>query len=428
MLVLIVNSGSSSVKFQVRDTDRSSPLCRGLIERIGLADGRFRYEPASASPREWAERFPDHRAAIGRVLAAVTDPEIGVIASVEALHAVGHRVVHGGEKLHQSTLVTPEVEALIEEASRLAPLHNPANLLGIRAVRSLLPVVPQVAVFDTGFHSTIPEEAFLYALPYELYERHGIRRFGFHGPSHAYVVLRAAELLGKPCRELNCITCHMGGGVSLTAVRAGRSVDTTVGFGTLCGVPMGTRCGDLDPAVVLYLIDELGMSSKEIHRLLYHESGLKGLSGIGSDMRDVTEAARQGNRRAELALQVFTRAARKYIAALATNLEDRLDAVVFTAGIGEHSPVARERICTGLGLLGVTLDPDRNRRAHGESVISSPDSRVAVLVVPTDEEAMIARETQRLVAAGDHHAAASSMAGHPPRDGSTTAERWRQKA
>jgi len=403
MLVLVINSGSTSVKFQLRDTEAAAPLCRGLIERIGLEGGRFRYERTGpgARPQEWAESFPDHPAALRRLLSTITDPELGVVASVETLQAVGHRVVHGGEKLSQPVIVTPEVEALIEEAGRLAPLHNPATLLGIRARRALLPAVPQVATFDTGFHSTLPEEAFLYALPYEFYQRHGIRRFGFHGASHHYVLLRAAQILGKPCEALNCVTCHIGGGVSLTAVRAGRSVDTSLGFGTLCGVPMGTRCGDLDPAVVLHLMDELRMSSAEIYRLLYHESGLKGLSGIGSDMRDITEAARQGSRRAELALAVFTRAARKHIAALAASLEGRIDAVVFTAGIGEHSPEVRERICSGLEILGVRLDPERNRMARGECVVSAPDSRVAVLVVPTDEEAMIARETCDLICAAD---------------------------
>ena len=401
MVVLVINSGSSSLKFQLRDTELSEPLCRGVIERIGLPEGRLLYEPRGGERLESAAPFPDHRAAIGRLLEAITNRDTGVIASVEALSAVGHRVVHGGEKLFQSMIITPEVEALIDEAGRLAPLHNPAHLLGIRAVRSLLPLVPQVAVFDTAFHATMAEEAFVYALPYEFYERHGIRRFGFHGTSHRYVALRAAELVGKPYRNLNCITCHLGNGVSITAVRGGRSVDTSLGFGTVCGVPMGTRSGDVDPAVVLYLIDELGQSSTEVARLLYRESGLRGLSGVTSDMRDVTEAARAGSRRAELALRVFTRSARKYIAALATCLEDRLDALVFTAGIGEHSPVVRERICSGLGILGVTLDRDRNLEACGECLISAPESRVAVLVVPTDEEMMIARETQELITAAE---------------------------
>ena len=401
MLVLVINSGSSSLKFQLREPGLPEPLCRGVIERIGLPEGRFLYEPRGGERLESSAPFPDHRAAIARLLEAITIRDTGVIASVEALSAVGHRVVHGGEKLFQSMIITPEVEALIDEAGRLAPLHNPAHLLGIRAVHSLLPVVPQVAVFDTAFHATMAEEAFVYALPYEFYERHGIRRFGFHGTSHRYVALRAAELVGKPYRNLNCITCHLGNGVSITAVRGGRSVDTSLGFGTICGVPMGTRSGDVDPAVVLYLIDELGQSSTEVARLLYRESGLRGLSGVTSDMRDVTEAAQAGSRRAELALRVFSRAARKYIAALATCLEDRLDALVFTAGIGEHSPVVRERICSGLGILGVTLDHDKNLEARGECLISAPESRVAVLVVPTDEEMMIARETQELITAAE---------------------------
>jgi len=399
VIILVINSGSSSLKFQLRDVHQSEPLCRGLIERIGLRDGRFVYEPFGGCRQVWAESFRDHRGAIRRLLEAITAPETGVIPAADAVSAVGHRIVHGGEKIFQSMLITPEVEALVEEAGRLAPLHNPAHLLGIRAVRSLLPSVPQVGVFDTAFHATMPEEAFVYALPYEFYGRHGIRRFGFHGTSHHYVALRAAELLGKPYRELNCITCHLGNGVSITAVRGGRSVDTSLGFGTVCGVPMGTRSGDVDPAVILYLIDQLGISSSEVSRLLYHESGLRGLSGVTSDMRDVTEAAREGSRRAELALGVFARSARKYVAALATCLDDRIDALVFTAGIGEHSPAVRERICRGLGILGVEIDPGKNEAAKGEADISAPGSRVPVLVIPTDEEKMIALETQALLGA-----------------------------
>ncbi|MBN1834633.1 MAG: acetate kinase [Spirochaetales bacterium] len=399
MIILVINSGSSSLKFQLRDVERPDPLCRGLIERIGLPEGRFLYEPSDGPRQEWAEAFPDHRVALERLLGAITSPDTGVIPSVDVISAVGHRIVHGGEKIFQSMVITPEVESLVEEAGRLAPLHNPAHLLGIRAVRSLLPSIPQVGVFDTAFHATMPEEAFVYALPYEFYQRHGIRRFGFHGTSHQYVALRAAELLGKPHGELNCITCHLGNGVSITAVRGGRSVDTSLGFGTVCGVPMGTRSGDVDPAVILYMIDQLGIPSAEVSRLLYHESGLRGLSGVTSDMRDVAEAAREGSRQAELALRVFTRSARKYIAALATCLADRLDALVFTAGIGEHSPVVRERICQGLGILGVAIDPQKNQSARGEVDISAPGSRTAVLVIPTDEEKMIALETQKLLAA-----------------------------
>ncbi|MBN2553055.1 MAG: acetate kinase [Spirochaetales bacterium] len=396
MRILVINSGSTSIKFQLRDMSGQAILCRGEIERIGLEGTAVRYESARG---EWNEQreVADHQAGVRLLLELISDPERGVVRSVGEIAAVGHRIVHGGESIDRAELVTPEVERIIEENSRLAPLHNPANLMGIRAVRAVFPEMPQAAVFDTAFHATIPEEAFLFGLSYDCYREHGIRRFGFHGPSHRYVFQRTARMLGRAPEELNCVTCHMGGGVSLAAIRGGRSVDTSVGFGTVSGVPMGTRAGDVDPAAVLYLLEQAGLSSREVYRLLYHESGLKGLSGVSSDVREISAAAAAGNRRAELALRVFAHAARRWIAALATSLEDRLDALVFTAGIGVNAPALRAMICSGLGVIGVRLDPQRNTAVGREAEISAAESKVRVLVIPTDEEWMIAEQTRVLL-------------------------------
>jgi acetate kinase len=396
MRILVINSGSTSIKFQLRDVVAEAILCRGVIERIGLEGGTVRYESARG---DWTEErdVPDHQEGVRLLLERIGHPELGVVRSIGEIAAVGHRVVHGGETIRQAELVTPELERIIEENSRLAPLHNPANLMGIRAVRAVFPEVRQAAVFDTAFHAAIPEEAFLFGLSYDCYRQHGLRRFGFHGPSHRYVFQRAARILGRASAEVNCVTCHMGGGVSLAAIRGGRSVDTSVGFGTMCGVPMGTRAGDVDPAAVLYLLEQAGLTSREVYRLLYHESGLKGLSGVSSDVREIAAAARGGNRRAGLALRVFAHAARRWIAALAVSLEDRLDALVFTAGIGVNAPELRAMICSGLGLLGIRLDPQRNTAVGREAEISAAESKVRVLVIPTDEEWMIAEETRALL-------------------------------
>ncbi len=397
MNILVINSGSSSIKFQLMDMDTHAPRCRGLLERISLAGGIFTYEPAGRERIKTGCDIPNHAAGIRMVLDAVCSPEAGVIRSLDEIAAVGHRIVHGGERIKKPEVLGDEVVAIVRECSKLAPLHNPPNLTGFEAVRDLLPGVPHVGVFDTAFHATMPPHAYVYALDYDLYERHGIRRFGFHGTSHQYVAMRAAAMLGKPLDNFHCVTCHMGNGVSLTAVRGGRSVDTTLGFGTMCGVPMGTRAGDVDPAIILHLIDQLGMSSAEVHDLLYRRSGLKGLGGQTPDMRDVEAAAAAGDPRARLALDVFCHAARKYVAALATSLEGRLDAVVFTAGIGENSPATRAGVCRGLEFMGVHLDPSRNEVRGREAVVSAGSSPVAVLVVPTNEELMIALETQRVV-------------------------------
>ncbi len=400
MAVLVINSGSSSIKFQVIRTEDRAKLCSGLVERIGLDDGEFTFEPDGGEKLRESVRITDHSQGIRLILEIIADPRRGVLSSIREVTAVGHRVVHGGETITKAELVTPRIEAVIEECGRLAPLHNPASLMGIRAVKALLPSVPQVAVFDTAFHATIPEESFLFGLAYDCYRRHGIRRFGFHGSSHCFVSRRAAEILGRDPRNFACVSCHIGNGVSIAAICDGRSVDTSLGFGTMCGAPMGTRAGDIDPAAILHMIDGLGMTTREVHRLLYFESGLKGISGFSSDMRDIVKAAKAGNSRAALALRVFAHGCRKHIAALATSLGGRLDALIFTAGIGEHSPESRRLICQGLEVLGIEIDDERNEAGGADAIISSPSSRVPVLVVSTNEELMIALETQEVVRKG----------------------------
>ncbi len=396
MKILVINSGSSSIKFQLWNMDKHEVLCKGLIERIGHDDGIFNYEPEGKEKSKDVLSIPNHTRGIKLLLDAIVDPERGVIGSIEEVSAVGHRVVHGGSKITKSELITPEIEQIVRESSSLAPLHNPPNLAGIDAMKELLPKVPNVGVFDTAFHSTMPPEAYIYGLAYEYYEKYGIRRFGFHGTSHKYVAIKGAEMLGIDPDKFNCVTCHMGNGVSLTAIKDGKSVDTTLGFGTMCGVLMGTRAGDVDPAVILHLITELGMDPKDVNTLLYKQSGLKGISGISNDMRDVEEAA-AGNQRAQLALDIFAHTARKYIAALAADLDGRLDAIIFTAGIGENSAGTRARCCKGLEVLGARIDPDKNNVRGKPAVISTDDSAVKILVIPTNEELMIAMDTERIV-------------------------------
>ncbi len=396
MNILVINSGSSSIKFQLVNLEKRSVLCKGLLERIGIADGIFNYQPDGKDKIKEIRDIPTHKVGIAMILEAITSPVCGVIDSLNAINAVGHRIVHGGEKIKESVLLTPEEIEIIKDCNKLAPLHNPANLMGVEAVESCLPDIPHVGVFDTAFHATMPEHAYIYALNYDCYEKHGIRRFGFHGPSHQYVSMRGAEMLGIPLEEFNCVTCHMGNGVSLTAVKGGRSMDTSLGFGTMCGVPMGTRSGDVDPAILLHLIEEVGMTPSQVHDLIYKNSGFKGLSGLTNDMRDTEDAAAAGNKRAQLALDVFFHIARKYVAALATNLGGKIHAVIFTAGIGENSPETREEVCRGLEFMGVHVDPAKNKIRGKEAVVSTDDSPVKVMVIPTNEELMIAMETARL--------------------------------
>ena len=397
MNILVINAGSSSLKYQLMDPDTGSVTAKGLCERIGL-DGRLTHKvPASGKKVEKDIPMPTHKEAIEAVMAILVDPVDGVIKSVDEIDAVGHRVVHGGEKFAESVLLTDEVLETIESLNDLAPLHNPANLMGIRACKAIMPNTPMVGVFDTAFHQTMPKEAFIYGLPYEAYTDNMVRRYGFHGTSHNYVTLRAIEMLGKPAEETKIITCHLGNGSSISAVKGGKCIDTSMGLTPLEGVPMGTRCGDMDPAIVIYLMKKLGLDAKGMDNYMNKKSGMLGISGVSSDFRDLGAAAAEGNERAELALRTFAYKVKKYIGAYAAALNG-VDAIVFTAGVGENDKGMRERILNGLDYLGVEVDFELNRNCpRGENVeISKPGSKVKVFVIPTDEELMIAKDTARL--------------------------------
>jgi acetate kinase len=394
MKILVINSGSSSIKFQIIDSDAEKMLASGLLERIGLKEGRMKYN--CGDKKIVIEKpIPDHETGLEMVLATIVDPLVGAISSLDEITACGHRVVHGGEKFTSSVLIDDEVLKGLEEVSEMAPLHNPANLMGIRAALKKLPGVPNIAVFDTAFHQTMPKVNYMYALPYKLYEEYGIRRYGFHGTSHQFVAQRTAEILGKPIEELNIITCHLGNGCSITAVRGGKSIDTSLGYGTICGLVMGTRSGDVDPAILIELMENKGWTIAQIKNMLYKESGLLGLSEISMDMRDIEERMFAGDERATLTFEIFADRVKKYIGSYAAIL-GTLDAVVFTAGIGENGWELRELICDNMDVLGIKLDKIANNVKGKERIVSSPESKVTVLVVPTNEELMIARETVRL--------------------------------
>lgn len=391
MKILVINSGSSSVKFKLLEMETESLLAEGLIERIGLAEGRIKYK-TNDKKIVIEEPVPDHRTGLAFVLDALVHEEYGAIESLEEIGAIGHRVVHGGERFTSAVLIDDNVIRGIEECSFMAPLHNPPNLQGIRAAMETLPGIPNVAVFDTAFHQTMPPVSYIYPLPYSVFEEKRMRRFGFHGPSHQYVAYKAAEMIGKPIEDLCMVTCHLGNGSSLTAVKHGKSLDTSLGYGTACGVVMGTRSGDVDSAVLIDLVENYGLSISELKDMVYKKSGVLGISGISSDQRDVEDAAEEGSERAELALELFSSSVRKYIGAYAVTM-GALDAVVFTAGVGENGPQMRERICCGLEVLGVRMDPDKNDFKGEQRDITADGSRVKVLVIPTNEELMIARET-----------------------------------
>ena len=393
MIVLVVNCGSSSIKYQLFDMPEQRVIAKGMVDRIGNEGSALIYEH-DGQKSKIEQTVPDHDAGVELILKALVSPEDGVIKDIGEIKAVGHRVVHGGEAFTGSVLIDDKVIASIEKVADLAPLHNPPNLTGIRAAQHAMPKVPQVACFDTAFHTTIPKVAYMYALPYELYEKYGIRRYGFHGTSHRWVARRAAEMLGKHKYDINCITCHLGNGSSIAAVRNGKSVDTSMGLTPLEGVPMGTRTGDFDPAILFYLADK-GYSVAELNTLCNKKSGVLGLSGTSNDMRTLTEEAQAGDERARLALDVFAYRIKKYIGAYTAAL-GKLDAVVFTGGIGENAADIRAAICSDLDQIGVALDPGANNAAKGEAKISSDTSRVAVLVVPTNEEAAIAVDTYQM--------------------------------
>jgi acetate kinase len=400
MKILVINTGSSSIKYELFDVEHRKILAGGLAEKIGEESGILTHRrtlPNGESVEEVHEGvIADHREGLNRIVALLVDPEHGVIADKTEVSAVGHRVVHGGEAFSSTVIIDEKVIAAIREYVPLAPLHNPANLTGIEVAGSIFPDAPQVAVFDTAFHQTIPSHAFLYAIPHEMYERHKVRRYGFHGTSHAYVSEQAAEYLGRPLAELNLITIHIGNGASMAAIKNGKSVDTTMGMTPLAGLVMGTRSGDVDPALPFFLANHLGMSLKEIDMILNKESGLKGMCGT-NDMREVIEKKDAGEERARIALDIYTYRIKKFIGAYFAVLGS-LDCVIFTAGIGENAPYIRELSCRGLNKLGIEIDLERNNKTgNGIREISSPGSIVKVLVIPTNEELKIARETKKAI-------------------------------
>ncbi len=395
MKVLVINSGSSSLKYQLIETKDEIVLCKGLVERIGLKNGVFTHIPTNKEVFSVKERINTHEDAVKMVLDILTDEKYGVIDSMDEIEAVGHRVVHGASEYSASQIIDDEVMDVLQECSELAPLHNPANLMGIIAAELALPNIPMVAVFDTAFHQTMPEKAFLYAIPYEYYEKYAIRRYGFHGTSHRYITMKAAELLNKDISETNLVSCHLGNGSSFTAIKNGKSIDTSMGFTPLEGMVMGTRSGDLDPSIVNFIEDKEHLCCHDMDTILNKKSGLLGLSGVSNDMRDLEKAADDGNHRAKVALELFAYRAKKYIASYAIAVGTDLDAIVFTAGIGENDVGIREEICKGLEMIGAELDIEKNQ--YSSYFISKDNSRVKIMVIPTNEELMIAIDTERVV-------------------------------
>lgn len=399
MKILVINAGSSSIKYQLIDMTDESLLAKGQCDRIGIDGGNFKQTNNKGDVYKIDVQIPDHGAGIKLIVDALTSKEHGVIESMSEINAVGHRVVHGGEKFSGSVIITDETIEALKECSELSPLHNPANLTGIKACEEIIGNVPQVGVFDTGFHQTMPDYAYIYPIPYEYYEKYKLRRYGFHGTSHMYVSQRALTKLDMPKEDTRIITCHLGNGSSISAIKGGKCVDTSMGLTPLEGVPMGTRCGDMDPAIVTYLMERLNLDKKGIDNYLNKKSGMLGISGVSSDFRDLEEAANNGNERAQLALDTFCYKVKKYIGAYAAALGG-VDAIVFTAGVGENDRGVREKVLSGLEYLGVDVDFDFNNSCpRGEEVeISKPTSRVKVFVIPTDEEMMIARDTAALTA------------------------------
>ncbi len=397
MKILVINCGSSSLKYQLLDMDNEALLAKGLCERIGIG-GHLSHKPQNGKPVfDEDVPMPTHTEAIAAVLDKLTSAEYGVVADMSEIGAVGHRVVHGGEKFSASVVIDDEVMAGIAECNPLAPLHNPANITGIEACKAVMGDVPQVAVFDTAFHQTMPGKAFMYAIPYEYYADLKVRRYGFHGTSHRYVSKRAAELLGRPIEELKLISCHMGNGSSICAIDGGRSVDTSMGFTPIAGLPMGTRCGDIDVSILEYLAQNTGKDIAELTNILNKKSGVLGVSGVSSDFRDLDTAAGEGNDRAALALDIFHYSVAKTIGAYAAAMNG-VDGIIFTAGIGENSASTRAAICEYLGYLGLEICPECNAKRGEDIIISTADSKVKAMVIPTNEELVIARDTKELVA------------------------------
>jgi len=396
MKVLVVNCGSSSLKYQVLEMDNSTLLAKGLVERIGLDGSVMKHEKIGMDKYIVEAPMKNHKDAIGYVLEALTDKEHGVISSMDEISAVGHRVVHAGEKYAGSVLITEDVMNALEECIDLAPLHNPPNILGIRACQELMPNTPMVGVFDTAFHQTMKPETFLYAIPYEYYEKYKIRKYGFHGTSHKYVSMRAAALLGKDIKDFKIVTCHLGNGASCAAVKHGVCIDTSMGFTPLDGLIMGTRSGGVDPAVITFISEKEGITADEVINILNKKSGVAGISGVSSDFRDLAEAEAQGNERAALALKMFAWRVKYYIGAYMAEMNGA-DAIVFTAGIGENDIDMRKQICSDLDGLGIELDEEKNNVRGEERIVSKDSSKVKILVIPTNEELMIAQDTAEIV-------------------------------
>ena len=396
MNILVINCGSSSLKYQLIDSESEKVLAKGLCERIGI-DGRLTYSPAGGEKEVTDAPMPTHTEAIQLVLDALTNEKTGVIKSLDEVGAVGHRLVHGGEKFACSAVITDEMIAAVEECNDLAPLHNPANLIGVDACKKCMPGVPMVGVFDTAFHQTMPKEAYMYALPYEYYEKYKVRRYGFHGTSHSFVSKRTAEFLGKDIKDMKIIVCHLGNGSSISAVKGGKSIDTSMGLTPLEGVPMGTRSGDIDPAILEFLAKKENMDIFQLTAMLNKKSGVFGVSdGVSSDFRDLENAAAEGNDKAQLARDVFAYNVAKYVGAYAAAMNG-VDAIAFTAGVGENDKNVRKAIVERLGFLGIELDEEANNKRGEDNIISTADSKVTVCVIPTNEELAIARETLALV-------------------------------
>ena len=395
MKILVINCGSSSLKYQLFDMDNEEVLVKGLVERIGIDGSRLKQEKGD-DEYIIEEDMKDHTEAVKHVFDAITDTENGVIADLSEIDAVGHRFVHGGEKITKSVVIDDKVKEAVKEYSKFAPLHNPANMMGLEACEKLLPNVKNVAVFDTAFHQSMPEENFLYGIDYKYYEDQAVRKYGFHGTSHDFITQKTAEVLEKDQKDLNMISCHLGNGSSICAVKNGKSFDTTMGLTPLEGLVMGTRSGDLDPTVVTFLMNEYGYDTKKMDNVLNKESGVLGVSGVSSDFRDLEDAAKDGNKRAETALKMFTNRAKRYIAGYMAEVGN-IEAIVFTGGIGENSIPMREDIMNGFEQFGIKIDPEKNNVRGGCHLVSTDDSKVKVFVIATNEELMIARDTKKLV-------------------------------
>lgn len=395
MKILVINCGSSSLKYQFLDMNNESVLAKGLVERIGIEGSVLKHEKTGMDKEVINADIKDHEIALKLVMDALVNEKYGAIKDLSEIDAVGHRVVHGGESFAKSVLIDENVMKGIKDCIDLAPLHNPPNITGIRACQKLLPNVKMVAVFDTAFHQTMPESSYIYAIPYEYYEKYRIRRYGFHGTSHLFVSERAAQIMGKNKEDLNIITCHLGNGASVSAIKGGKCIDTSMGLTPLEGLIMGTRSGDIDPAIVTFLMEKEGLSAKEVDNILNKKSGVLGISGVSSDFRDIEEEAEKGNKKAQLALDMFHTRVKKYIGAYAAQL-GHVDALVFTAGLGENSAESREEICKNMDFLGIEIDTNVNKVRGKETLISTEDSRVKVYIIPTNEELVIARDTLAL--------------------------------